>query len=74
VLAPVVGVIGSLQALETLKLLLGIGETLCGRLLIFDGLYHEWRSIRLRKDPQCPVCARGPAAATAHSGGAQEPQ
>jgi len=57
VLAPVVGIIGSLQALETLKLLTGIGTTLCGRLLLFDGLYQEWRSVRLRKDPHCPVCA-----------------
>ena len=65
VLAPIVGIIGSLQALEALKLLLGIGETLCGRLLVFDGLYHEWRSIRLHKDPSCPVCAAGPEAAVA---------
>lgn len=57
VLAPVVGIIGSLQALETTKLLSGIGTTLCGRLLLFDGLYQEWRSVRLRKDPHCPVCA-----------------
>lgn len=60
VLAPVVGVIGSLQALETLKLLTGIGATLCGRLLVFDGLYHEWRSLQLRKDPHCPVCSAPP--------------
>jgi adenylyltransferase/sulfurtransferase len=57
VLAPVVGIIGSLQALETLKLLSGVGETLCGRLLLFDGLHQEWRTVRLRKDPQCPVCS-----------------
>ncbi len=57
VLAPVVGVIGSLQALEAIKVLLNIGESLCGRLLVFDGLYHEWRSIKLGKDPHCPVCS-----------------
>lgn len=57
VLAPVVGVIGSLQALEALKLLTGIGETLCGRLLVFDGLNQDWRSIGLSRDPDCPVCA-----------------
>jgi adenylyltransferase/sulfurtransferase len=57
VLAPIVGIIGSLQALETLKLLLGVGEPLCGRLLVFDGLYHEWRSVKLRRDARCPVCA-----------------
>ena len=56
VLAPIVGVIGSLQALEAIKVLLSIGEPLCGRLLVFDGLYHEWRSIKLNKDPNCPVC------------------
>ncbi|GMQ83842.1 MAG: molybdopterin-synthase adenylyltransferase MoeB [Gammaproteobacteria bacterium] len=56
VLAPVVGAIGSLQALEAIKVLLDIGESLCGRLLVFDGLYHEWRSIKLNKDPNCPVC------------------
>jgi len=57
VLAPVTGVIGSLQALEAIKVLLDIGESLCGRLLVFDGLYHEWRSIKLSKDPNCPVCS-----------------
>jgi len=56
VLAPVVGAIGSLQALEAIKVLLNIGEPLCGRLLIFDALYHEWRSIKLARDPHCPVC------------------
>ena len=61
VLAPVVGVIGSLQALETIKLLTGLGETLCGRLLVFDGLHQEWRNIRLPKDPHCPVCSRAGA-------------
>ena len=56
VLAPLVGVIGSLQALEAIKVLLDIGASLCGRLLVFDGLYHEWRIIKLSKDPRCPVC------------------
>jgi adenylyltransferase/sulfurtransferase len=56
VVAPLVGVIGSLQALEAIKVLLDIGESLCGRLLVFDGLYHEWRTIKLSKDPRCPVC------------------
>ena len=58
VLAPLVGVIGSLQALEAIKVLLDIGESLCGRLLVFDGLYHEWRSIKLSRDPHCPVCGQ----------------
>jgi molybdopterin/thiamine biosynthesis adenylyltransferase len=56
VLAPVVGVIGSLQALEAIKVLLNLGETLCGRLLLFDALYSEWRSVKLSRDPACPVC------------------
>lgn len=57
VLSPVVGIIGSLQALEAIKILLELGEPLCGRLLVFDGLYHEWRSLTFRKDPACPVCS-----------------
>jgi molybdopterin/thiamine biosynthesis adenylyltransferase len=56
VLAPIVGIIGSLQALEALKVLLGLGETLCGRLVVFDGAAHDWRTLKLRRDPHCPVC------------------
>jgi len=56
VLAPVVGVIGTLQALEAVKLLTGAGTTLAGRLLLFDALALEWRTLRLRRDPACPVC------------------
>jgi adenylyltransferase/sulfurtransferase len=56
VLAPVVGIIGSIQATETLKVLLNMGETLTGRLLLLDAYTMEWRSLRLRKDPECPVC------------------
>ncbi len=56
VLSPIVGIIGSIQALEAIKVLLKLGETLCGRLLVFDGLYNEWRSMKLRRDPACPVC------------------
>lgn len=56
VFAPLVGIIGSLQAAETLKILLGIGETLCGRLWLIDAKYMEWRTVKLRRDPQCPVC------------------
>jgi adenylyltransferase/sulfurtransferase len=58
VLGPVVGIIGSIQALEAIKLLTGMGETLTGRLLVLDGLHMEWRELRLRKDPECPVCGR----------------
>lgn len=56
VLGPVVGTIGSLQALETIKLLTGYGETLQGQLLIFDAVSMDWRKMKLRKDPSCPVC------------------
>jgi adenylyltransferase/sulfurtransferase len=56
VLAPAAGIIGSIQAVETLKVLLGIGQTLAGRLLLFDALNMEWREMKLRKDPACPVC------------------
>lgn len=56
VLAPVAGIIGSIQAVEVLKVLTGIGQTLAGRLLILDAQTMEWREIKLRKDPECPVC------------------
>jgi len=56
VLAPLVGIIGSIQATETIKVLVNTGETLAGRLLVLDALSMEWRSIKLRKDPDCPVC------------------
>jgi adenylyltransferase/sulfurtransferase len=56
VLASAPGIIGSIQATETLKLLIGIGEPLVGRLLLLDALSMEWRIVRLKKDPNCPVC------------------
>ncbi len=56
ILAPVVGILGSLQALEAIKLICSIGETLQNRLLIFDGLTMQWRTMKLNKDPNCPVC------------------
>lgn len=58
VLAPAAGIIGSIQAVETLKVLLGIGQTLAGRLLLFDALNMEWREMKLRQDPACPVCGK----------------
>jgi len=57
VFAPLVGIIGSVQAAEALKLLVGAGESLAGRLLLLDGLGMAWRSIRLARDPACTVCA-----------------
>lgn len=56
VLAPMVGILGSMQALETLKLLLGIGESLSGKLMLFDGLTMQWRNMNLLKDPSCQAC------------------
>lgn len=59
VLGVLPGVIGLLQATEVIKLLLGAGETLAGRLLHFDALAMRFRETRLRHDPDCPVCAAG---------------
>jgi adenylyltransferase/sulfurtransferase len=56
VFAPLTGIIGTMQAAETLKLLAGIGEPLNGRLLLLDALSMQWRSIKLARDPDCPVC------------------
>ena len=56
ILAPVAGIIGAIEATETIKVLLGLGETLEGRLLVLDAATMEWRTLRLRKDPACPVC------------------
>jgi len=63
VFAPLVGILGTFQALEALKLLTGIGETLAGRLLLFDALTSRWHEVRLARDPQCRVCAAQRAAA-----------
>jgi adenylyltransferase/sulfurtransferase len=62
VLAPAAGLVGSVQAVETLKLLTGTGTSLVGRLVVIDALTMEWRELRLRRDPHCPVCARRAAA------------
>ncbi|PPJ42772.1 MULTISPECIES: molybdopterin-synthase adenylyltransferase MoeB [unclassified Pseudoxanthomonas] len=59
VLGVLPGVIGLLQATEVVKLLLGIGDSLAGRLLQFDALSMRFRETRLRHDPECPVCAAG---------------
>ncbi|MFA5984663.1 MAG: molybdopterin-synthase adenylyltransferase MoeB [Methylococcaceae bacterium] len=56
VIAPLTGIIGSIQALEAIKLLLKIGETLAGRLLLLDGLTMEWQSMRLKRNAHCPTC------------------
>jgi molybdopterin/thiamine biosynthesis adenylyltransferase/rhodanese-related sulfurtransferase len=60
VLGVLPGVIGSLQASEALKLALGIGDPLVGRLLLFDALSAEFNEVKLRRDPDCPVCGEHP--------------
>ena len=60
VLGVLPGVIGTLQAMETIKLLIGIGEPLIGRFLIFDALRMRFRELKLRKDADCPVCGTRP--------------
>ena len=60
VFAPLTGIIGTVQAAEAIKLLVGTGDSLNGRLLLLDALRMDWRSIRLRQDPECRVCAPGP--------------
>ncbi len=57
VLGVLPGIIGSLQAMETLKILLGIGDNLRGRLLTFDGLSQEFTTLNIRRDPSCPACS-----------------
>ena len=61
VFAPLTGIIGTVQAAEALKLLIGCGQSLAGRLLLLDGLAMEWRSIRVPRDPDCAVCGPGRA-------------
>ncbi len=56
VMAPLLGIIGSIQASEAMKLIMGIGQTLQGRLLLLDALNMEWNQAILKKDPTCPVC------------------
>ncbi|MRX06764.1 molybdopterin-synthase adenylyltransferase MoeB [Pseudoduganella sp. FT25W] len=57
VFAPLVGVVGAMQAAEALKLLMGVGASLAGRLMMLDGLHMEWTSIGVARHGDCPVCA-----------------
>ena len=74
VFAPLVGIIGAMQAAEALKILSGTGESLKGRLQLLDALTMTWHSVKLRKDPKCNVCSRNPStidvATTAPASGA----
>ncbi len=56
VMAPLVGIIGSVQAMETIKLITGIGNSLVGRLLLLDATAMQWREMKLPRDPSCPAC------------------
>jgi adenylyltransferase/sulfurtransferase len=61
VLAPLVGVIGSLMAVEAVKIIVGLGADSAGRLVLYDARTLRWREIALQRDPQCPVCGTSPA-------------
>ncbi len=61
VLGVLPGIIGSLQAMEAIKLLLGLGDSLVGRLLTYDALEQSFRTFKLRRDPNCPACSIDPA-------------
>jgi len=63
VFAPLVGVVGTFQAMEAIKLVAGVGETLAGRLMLFDALASRWHEVRLARDPHCRVCGDQRAAA-----------
>jgi adenylyltransferase/sulfurtransferase len=60
VLGVLPGIIGVMQAIETVKLILGKGESLIGRLVLFDALKMKFRELKLRKNPDCPVCGPNP--------------
>ncbi len=60
VLGVLAGILGNIQAVETLKLILGIGEPIVGRLLIYDALKTEFRKLKLKRDENCPVCGDKP--------------
>jgi adenylyltransferase/sulfurtransferase len=60
VLGMLPGMVGTIQATETVKLILGIGESLSGRLLLIDALEMDFRSVKLRRNPECPLCGDSP--------------
>ena len=59
VAAPLVGIVGSVQAMEAMKIIAGVGETLAGYVLYLDAKRMEWRKLKLNKDPDCPACGAG---------------
>ena len=56
VLAPVAGLVGTIQALQAIKVLLALGVQLCGELFLIDGLDLGFRKVKIAKDPECPIC------------------
>ena len=58
VMSPLVGILGSMQAMEAIKVLSGLGESLVGRLLMLDAMTMQWRSLKLKKDPACNCCGK----------------
>jgi adenylyltransferase/sulfurtransferase len=69
VFAPLTGVVGALQAMEALKLLAGIGESLSGRLLLLDAKNADWRAVRVKKDPACLACGKPGATSSSNAAG-----
>ena len=57
-MAPLVGIIGSVQAMETIKVITGIGSTLTGRLLLLDASTMQWREMKLPRDKDCEACSK----------------
>jgi molybdopterin/thiamine biosynthesis adenylyltransferase len=57
VFAPLTGIVGAMQAMEAIKLVAGVGESLSGRLQVLDAKSAEWRSVKVKKDARCAVCA-----------------
>ena len=60
ILGALAGAVGTIQAVEAVKELLGIGDSLAGKLMVFDALRMEWKKLKLRKDPGCPLCGDNP--------------
>ena len=56
VISPITGIIGSIQAMEAMKIIMNIGETLTGRLLLLDGLSMQWNEMKLGRNINCPTC------------------
>jgi adenylyltransferase/sulfurtransferase len=64
ILGAVAGVMGTLQAVETLKILLGVGESAAGKIVLFDASTTEFKNVNVRRDPDCPVCSDHPTITT----------